>query len=287
MRRIRTLLVDDEPEARDGLLRLLRRDPEVEVVGECGTGREAVAAITRLGPEVVLLDIQMPELDGFGVLAEVGPASMPAVVFVTAYDEYALRAFEAHALDYLLKPYSDDRFAAAMRQAKTHVQQRHIGELGRKLAALLQEHPTAGRLESGERALRGDAGVQEGSGQPGETVSPPQPEYLERIVVRHERNVSLVRVAEIDWIGAADYYAKLHVGQRTHLIRETMQQLETKLDPRRFIRIHRSAIVNVDRVNVIQPYFRGGHVVVLHDGTKLIMSRGRRETLERALGQPI
>ena len=277
MQSIRTLVVDDEPEAREGLLRLLGCDPQVEVVGECATGRQAVDAITRLQPDVVLLDVQMPELDGFGVLDALDPAALPmAVVFVTAYDAYAVRAFEAHALDYLLKPYSDERFAAAMAQVKERVQQRRVGELGRKLAELLQERaaPAAGVVGDDASSLGGIA-------------SPAPAEYLDRIVVRHARNISFVRVVDIDWIGAADYYAKLHVGGRTHLIRETMQQLETKLDPRRFVRIHRSAIVNVDRVKVIQPYFHGGHVVVLDDGTKLVMSRGRRETLERALGQPI
>ena len=288
MQRIRTLVVDDEPEAREGLLRLLHEDPTVEVVGECTDGRAAVDAIARLHPDVVFLDIQMPELDGFGVLAALDPAVMPAVIFVTAYDEYALRAFEAHALDYLLKPYSDERFAAALRQAQEHVQQRRVSELGRKLAALLQDHQALG---SGGDTAETEAGTDGGSadaaaGAPSKEPAAPI-EYLDRVVVRHARNVSFVRVDEIDWIGAADYYAKLHVGGRTHLIRETMQQLETKLDPRRFVRIHRSAIVNVDRVKLIQPYFRGGHVVVLHDNTRLIMSRGRREALERVLGQPI
>ena len=262
MQPLRMLVVDDEPEAREGLVRLLRADPDVAIVGECGTGREAVTAIETLAPDVVLLDIQMPELDGFEVLAALPPASLPVVVFVTAYDTYALRAFEAHAIDYLLKPFSDERFAAAVQQARQHVHQRRMGKIGQQLAALLQERAS-------------------------EPAAAARPAYLERIVVRHERDVSFVRVAEIDWIGAADYYARLHVGPATHLIRETMQQLEAKLDPRQFVRIHRSTIVNVDRVRVIRPYFRGGHVVVMHDGSKLIMSRGRREALERALGQPI
>ena len=285
MQTLRTLVVDDEPEAREGLVRLLRGDPEIEIVGECDSGRSAVTAIGALSPDVVLLDIQMPELNGFDVLAEVSPASMPVVVFVTAYDAYALRAFEAHALDYLLKPFSDERFAAAMRQAKQYVQQRRIGELGQKFAALLHGNPLGASSPLVERAPGADSGEPEATA-PGEQA-PTKAEYLERIVVRHERDVSFVRVAEIDWIGAADYYAKLYVGPRTHLIRETMQQLEARLDPRQFVRIHRSAIVNVDRVKLIRPYFRGGHVVVLHDGRKLVMSRGRREALERALGQPI
>jgi len=287
MQALRTLVVDDEPEARDGLVRLLRGDADVEIVGECGSGNDAVTAIRTLLPDVVLLDIQMPELNGFEVLAALSPGSMPVVVFVTAYDAYAVRAFEAHAIDYLLKPFSDERFAAALHQAKQHVQQRRIGELGEKFAALLQDNALGTPPPLAEQV---PADGRDGTAETvwaGEHALTSRPAYLERIVVRHERDVSFVRVAEIDWIGAADYYAKLFVGPATHLIRETMKQLEAKLDPRQFVRIHRSAIVNVDRVKVIRPYFRGGHVVVLHDGRKLIMSRGRREALERVLGQPI
>ena len=320
----RILIVDDEALARDRLRRLVRKHAVRVAVDAVRTGEEAVKAIGEYDPHLVFLDIQlpdlsgfdvietvgtsrmppvvfvtaydeyairafdvqMPELDGFGVLAHVAADAMPEVVFVTAYDEYALRAFEAHAVDYLLKPYGDDRLADAMAQVKARVQQRRIGELGRQLAALVGDRSAP----TDRPAPRPDAAPAAGpDAAPAAEVAdaPDAPEDLERIVVRHARDVLLVRVEDIDWIGAADYYAKLHVGPRTHLIRETMQQLERKLDPHRFIRIHRSAIVNVERVKVIQPYFRGGHVVVLHDGTKLIMSRGRRETLERALGQRI
>lgn len=273
MEAIRTLVVDDEPEAREGVRGLLARDPEVEIVGECRTGREAVAAIGSARPDLVLLDIQMPELDGFGVLAEVGAGAMPHVVFVTAYDHYALRAFEAHALDYLLKPFSDARFADAMARAKAQVRQRHVGELGRKLAALLGDGVAGPRPEADAPAslpIAADA-------------APARP-YLDRIMVRLARNISFVRVEEVDWIEAADYYAKLHVAKRAHLIRETMQELEKKLDPERFVRVHRSAIVNVDRIQTLQPYFRGGHVILLRDGTRLSLSRSRRAALEQALG---
>ena len=265
MQPIRALVVDDEPEAREGVLALLRRDPEVEVVGECATGREAVAAIERLQPDLMLLDIQMPELDGFGVLEAVPADRCPVVVFLTAYDEFALRAFEAHAQDYLLKPFSDERFADAMAQARARVRQRRVGELGEQLAALFAEQPR--RRPAPE--------------------PPPAPAYLDRIAVRRRRETLVVPVTALDWVGAADYCVKLHAAGRTHLIRESMQQLETRLDPRRFVRIHRSAIVNIDRVKVVQPYFRGGHVVVLHDGTRLVMSRGRRAALERAIGQSL
>jgi len=272
MEAIRTLVVDDEPEAREGVRGLLARDPEVEIVGECRTGREAVAAIGRARPDLVLLDIQMPELDGFGVLAEVGAGAMPHVVFITAYDHYALRAFEAHALDYLLKPFSDVRFADALARAKIQVRQRQAGELGRKLAELLGDGVADPPREAD---APGPA--------PAADAAPARP-YLDRIMVRLARNISFVRVEEIDWIEAADYYAKLHVAKRAHLIRETMQELEKKLDPARFVRVHRSAIVNVDRIQTLQPFFRGGHVILLRDGTRLSLSRSRRAALEQALG---
>ena len=285
---IRAIVVDDEPEARDGILRMLRRDPEVDVVAECGDGHEAVKEIERLRPDVVLLDVQMPELDGFGVLARLPDDVRPEIVFVTAYDSYALRAFEAHALDYLLKPFGDDRLADAVAQVKDRVRQRRIGAVGRRLADLVAGLPAATRPPVADARSAGatpddDDARSDEANDAGNGAHEP----LDRIVVRNARDVLLVRVEDIDWIGAADYYAKLHVGPRTHLVRETMQNLERRLDPRRFIRIHRSAIVNVERVKVIQPYFRGGHVVVLHDGTRLVMSRGRRETLERVLGQRI
>ncbi|HEY0970300.1 MAG TPA: LytTR family DNA-binding domain-containing protein [Gemmatimonadales bacterium] len=262
---IRALVADDEPEAREGMLGLLRRDPDIEVAGVCATGAEAVAAVARERPDILFLDIQMPELDGLEVVESIEKGCVPAIIFVTAYDEYALRAFDARALDYLLKPYSDERFAEALERAKERVRQHRLDEVGQQLVSLVAD------------------GAPPLSGEPADA----QDGFLERIVVRRARSVSLVRTEEIDWIGAADYYAEIHAGGHVHLVRQTMQELEASLDPRRFVRIHRSTIVNVDRVRVIQPYFHGGHVVTLHDGTRLQMSRGRREALERVIGQPI
>ena len=271
MEPIRTLVVDDEPDARRGILALLRSDPDILIVGECRDGYEAVAAIERASPDLVFLDIQMPELDGFGVLRRVGPERMPVVVFVTAFDLYALRAFETHALDFLLKPFSDQRFADALSQAKMRVRQERISTLGEQLAALIESraerHPTSA-----------PATVTAG------TEPPATRRYLERVMIRTAGRVSPIRVDDIDWIEADDYYAKVHVAGRSHLIRETMDALEAKLDPSRFVRVHRSAIVNVDRIQSVQPYFRQQHVIVLRDGPQLTLSRRRRAALERALG---
>jgi two-component system, LytTR family, response regulator len=271
MKPIRTLVADDEPESREGILAALRSDPEILICGECGDGLEAVAAIERNSPDLVFLDVQMPGLDGFNVIRRVGPERMPVVVFVTAFDLYALRAFEAHALDFLLKPFSDERFADALRQAKGRVRRDRISTLGEQLAAL---------IESGADRHRTSAPAMVPNG-----IEPlAARRFLERVMIRTAGRVSPIRVDDIDWIEADDYYAKVHVAGRSHLIRETMDALEAKLDPSRFVRVHRSAIVNVDRIQSVQPYFRQQHVIVLRDGTKLTLSRRRRAALERVLG---
>ncbi len=249
-RPVRVLVVDDEPLARSGVSQLLARDPDVRVVGECADGREAIAAIRKLGPDLVLLDVQMPELDGFDVIRTIGPDHMPAVVFVTAYDQFAVRAFEVNALDYLVKPFDDERFRAATERAKRAVRAASSDDLGNRLAALLRERA-----------------------------------YPSRLVVREQGRSIFVRVDDLDWVEAADYYVKLHVGKSVHLLRETMSDLERTLDPERFVRVHRSAIVNLDRVREIQPYFHDEHVVILHDGTRVRLSRSRRVRLEALLGQ--
>jgi two-component system, LytTR family, response regulator len=270
---IRTVVVDDEPEARAGVLDLLSGDTEILVVGQASTGLEGVEVISGSRPELVFLDIQMPELDGFGVLAKLGQ-NLPVVVFATAYDEYALRAFEVHAIDYLLKPFSDERFREALAHAKLQVRERRVGQLGQQLAGLLH---TDGEQAGGASPSEGQ--TEESAGSPGR--------YLDRMMVPTTNGLSLVRVEEIDWIEARNYCAKLHVGQREYLIRETMQHLAAKLDPGRFVRIHRSAIVNIDRIESLEPYFHGGYVVLLHDRTRLTLSRTRRAALERALGHAL
>ncbi len=266
MRSIRTLIVDDEPAARAGMRHLLARDPEIVVAGECANGGQAVAAIRDDAPDLVFLDVQMPELDGFDVLREVGVEDAPAVVFVTAYDQYALRAFDVHAIDYLLKPFTDDRFREALERAKRQVGQGRFGELSKNLAALLETFGAA----------------------PVAIPAPgPRPAYLERLVIKSGGKVTLLRVAEIDWIDAEGDYVRIHVGKAWHLLRETMKNLEARLDPARFVRIHRSTIVNLEKIKELQPFFRGEYVVVLHNATTLKLSRGYRANLEARLGRTI
>ena len=271
---IRTVVCEDEPDAREGIVSMLRVDPTVLVVGEARTGSEAVDTIRSQMPDLVFLDVQMPRLDGFGVIERIGVERFPVVVFVTAYDEYALRAFEVHALDYLLKPFGDDRFSDALTRAKSRVRQKRACELSQELASLL--------ARGDESAVTAPTGV---AAAPLEyDPAPPARKYLEHIMVRLAGTVSLIRVEDVDWIEADDYYAKLHVAGKTHLLRETMRQLETKLDPRDFVRVHRSAIVRIDRVQTLHPYFKGSHVLTLKDGTRVTLSRGRRAAFEAALG---
>ncbi|HYS00429.1 MAG TPA: LytTR family DNA-binding domain-containing protein [Gemmatimonadales bacterium] len=258
MKAIRTLIVDDEPAARDGIRQLLSGDPDILVAGECADGLEATAAIRATAPDLVFLDVQMPELDGFGVLREVGVESPPAFVFVTAYDQYALRAFEVHAIDYLLKPFTDERFRESLQRAKQQVRQGELVGLSRKLAALLDSYGAGAR-----------------------------PQYLERLVVKSGGKVTLLRVADIEWIDSEGDYVRIHVGKAWHLLRETMKNLETQLDPERFVRIHRSTIVNLERIKELQPFFRGEYVVVLQSGITLKLSRGYRDHLEARLGRAI
>jgi len=265
--RIRTLVVDDEPLAREGLLALLSDDPEIEVVAACSDGREALGAMRRLHPALLFLDVQMPEMDGFEVLEalESDEETAPVVVFVTAYDQYALRAFEMHALDYLLKPFDDDRFDKALRRAKTQVRQEQADVLSRRLMAMLETYRGGGVPEPEAEAEGGS--------------------YLTRLAIRSSGRVVFLKTEEIDWIGAADYYVELHAGGKAHLLREPMARLEEKLDPKRFLRIHRSAIINVDRVREVRTSPLGERFVLLTDGTKLKLSRSRRDKLQVLMGR--
>ena len=249
---MRTLIVDDEPLARERLRTLLRDEPDIELIGECADGKEAVSAIQGKNPELLFLDVQMPEMDGFAVLEAVGPERVPAVVFVTAYDRYALRAFDVHALDYLLKPFDRERFQKALERARAQVGER--GKLGDRLLAFLKD-------------------IKE------------EPKRPERFVIKSAGRVFFLRADEIDWVEAAGNYVQLHVGSATHLMRETMGGLETRLDPEKFVRIHRSAIVQVDRIKEMQPAFHGDYIVILQDGTRLNLSRSYREKLQALLGQ--
>ncbi len=253
---IRILIVDDEPIARRGIAALLADDPEVEVVGQAGDGRAAVEAIRALEPDIVFLDVQMPELDGFDVVDAVGTDAVGAIVFVTAYDEYAIRAFEVSAVDYLLKPFDRERFVAALDRAKKALRSRETGELHERVDALLRllETTPAGPAAADQKPTQ-------------------------RIVIKDAGRVMFVRPAEIDWVDAAGNYVRLHVGKDAHLLRETMSGIEARLDRDRFIRISRSVIVNLDRVKEVQPLFNGSYVFVLHDGQKLESSRRYRAKL--------
>ncbi|MBL9128847.1 MAG: response regulator [Verrucomicrobiales bacterium] len=251
---MRVIIVDDEPLARDRLRSLLSKESDIQIVAECGDGREAVSAVQRENPDVLFLDIQMPELDGFGVLAQLRSGRMPLVVFVTAFDEFAVKAFEFHAFDYLLKPFDKDRLKSAVARIRETLAPKATPttDLSDRLTALLET-------------------IQSGTGP-------------DRIAVKLDGRVIFLRPTDIDWIEAQDNYVKLHVGREAHLVRDTISNFETRLDGKRFIRIARSTIVNIDRVREMQPMFHGEYVVILQDGSKLTMSRGYRETLQHYLG---
>jgi two-component system LytT family response regulator len=257
--KIRTLIIDDEPLARRNLRVLLDQDPQIEILDECRNGHEAIKAINTHTPDLIFLDIQMPEMDGFDVLAHVGPEHIHAIIFVTAFDQYALKAFEVHALDYLLKPFDDERFARALERAKSQIAAREIDKLSQRLLALLEDRKS-------EHKVTGD-----------------QPNYLTRLMIKTSNRMMLLKVEEIDFIEADGNYAKLHTGRKTHLLREKMNDLEGRLDPARFVRIHRSVIVNLERIKEMHPHFNGDYIVVLDDGRQLRLSRSRREQLEARL----
>ena len=257
-RKIKTVIVDDEPIARRNLRVLLERDPEVEIIGEAGSGAEAVRLMRTSSPDLIFLDIQMPEMNGFEALEQIGAQSVAAIIFVTAFDQYAVRAFEVHALDYLLKPFDDARFEAALSRAKSQIEQCEARELSKKLFALLEGH----RQISDESK---------------------KAEYQSEFMIKSASRVFFLKADEIDWIEAADYYVRLHAGDQSHMLRETMAELEAKLDPQKFTRIHRSTIVNLDRVKQIEARAGGDYAVILHDGTDLKLSRSRRDQIERIL----
>ena len=265
---IRTVIVDDEPLARRGIRARLERAGGYAIVAECGSGREAIAAIREQAPSVVFLDVQMPGIDGFGVIDQIGADQMPVVIFVTAYDTHALRAFEAHAFDYLLKPIDDDRFAVTLDRARRRVVEREESEVARRLAALM--HDLRPALDAA------DVGRQSEPGPPA-----PQPN---RIAIRDRDRVLFVEVSDIDWIGADGDYIRIHARGKSHLVRDTMAAMEQRLDAASFVRIHRSAIVNVSRIRELRPYSSREYAVILHDGTRLRLSRRYRDRLRGHFG---
>ena len=274
--RLRVVIVDDEPPALAGLQAMLASHPDMEIVAQALGGNAAVTAIRDLQPDIAILDVQMPEIDGFAVLEEMRRTGtpLPFVIFVTAHDEFAVRAFDVHAIDYLLKPVSEERFARALARAREMIASRHGGELGQKLQALLDEH----LKRSAPSAL---AGARAAAGQ--STDSP----FARRILVRVGQRDEIVSVSDIDWIRSDDYCSVLHIAGKQHIIRETLGALEKRLDPRVFARIHRSVIVNLGRVAALRRLRVGGVNVVLRDGTQLPVSRARRAALTEILGAAI
>ncbi|HET9451055.1 MAG TPA: LytTR family DNA-binding domain-containing protein [Aggregicoccus sp.] len=260
--RIRTLVVDDEPLAREGVRMLLSTDPDIELVGEASNGPEALQSLRQLRPDLVMLDVQMPELNGFEVLARLAPQPLPAVIFVTAYDRYALRAFEIHALDYLLKPFDDERFHEALRRAKSQLRLHRVQNLREQLLSALATY-------EGEEAAAAPA-----------PAAPQQPAFIQRLAIKDVGRVVFLDVAEIDWIEAADYYVQIHAGPHVYLHRETMQSLEQRLDPTRFMRIHRSAIVNQGRIRELRSEGRRELMAVLSCGAVLRVARSYREKFQ-------
>jgi two-component system LytT family response regulator len=261
MERIRTLIIDDEALARKRIKNLLKVDPDFDLIGECANGFEAVDAIKKHDPDLIFLDVQMPELDGFGVLSELNGDRHPIVIFVTAYDQYAIRAFGVHALDYLLKPFDDDRFEQALNWAKSQHHQSRKSELSESIVALLKDYRSKDK--------------------PGDiTKSDGRNRHLDRVVIKTAGRVLFLKTADIDWIEAEGYYVRLHLGNKSHLLRETLARLEDQLDPSRFARIHRSAIINLDRMKELRPQSHGEYLVVLNDGTELKMSRSYRDLLK-------
>lgn len=254
---ITVLVADDEPLARRRLTRLLRAETGVQVVAECKGGRAAVEQIRALAPDLVFLDIQMPDLDGFGVIAEVGIEAMPSVVFVTAFNEYAVRAFEVEAVDYLLKPYDAERFRAALERARARWE-----------VARSQPYPG----EEGLRRLLSEVIEREGAEPARKATS-----YFDRVAVKKNGATRIIPIADVNWFETDGNYIRVHVDQGSYLIRNTATRLQEELDPDRFVRIHRRYLVNLDRVVGLEPWFGGDAVVVMRDGTKLRLSRHFRD----------
>lgn len=250
---IRVLLVDDESLAREMLREMLQDDPQVTIVGESCNGHEALEAIRTHSPDLIFLDVQMPELGGFEVLEALGK-EIPRVIFVTAYDQYAVRAFEVHALDYLLKPFDQERFDISWQRARAQILRERDGGRDQRILALLEE------MKAGNK-------------------------YLERLVIKASGRIYFLETAEIDWIEAEGNYVSVHCAKKAHLLRETISSLESQLDPKKFLRIHRSSIVRIDRIQELQPWFHGEYRIILQNGTQLTLSRNYRDKLQEALGK--
>ena len=262
---IRVLIVDDESLARKRIRDLLSERDEFEIVAECENGNDAVEAINEGTADLLFLDIQMQDIDGFDVLKDFDPAALPKIIFITAYDQYALRAFEVHAIDYLLKPFDDERFGEMLDHVKSQIKKDNIQDLGSQLTSLLSD------VESSK--------TQKKINKP-QTIQP----FQKRLVIKSTGKISFVEVEEIDWIGAEGSYVSLNTNGKSQLMRGTLKKLETLLNPEKFLRIHRSTIVNISSIQELKPHFHGEYVVILKNGKRLKLSRSYRESAERLLG---
>ncbi|MEZ5427965.1 MAG: LytTR family DNA-binding domain-containing protein [Pyrinomonadaceae bacterium] len=266
-KKISVLIVDDESLARKRIRDLLCKKNDFEIIGECSGGVEAIEAIQNQIPDLLFLDIQMPDIDGFEVLENLKTEDFPTIIFVTAYDKYALKAFEFHAIDYLLKPFKDERFEEMLDHVSRQIGREKIEDLSKKLTMLLTDFQKPENKESSN------------------AVSEIKNSYQTRFVIKSVGKISFIKVDEIDWIGAEGTYVSLNIGNKSNLLRESMKNLEEKLDPTKFIRIHRSTIVNIFRVKELQPEFRGEYLVILENGKRLKLSRSYRENLEKLLNE--
>lgn len=255
--RITALIVDDEPLARAFVRLLLKNEAEIEIIGEAGNGRDAAILINEKKPDLLFLDVQMPEMDGFSLLKTLDAKTMPAVVFTTAYEEYAIRAFEFHAIDYLLKPFDEDRFEKAVGRAKEIL---------------------------GDRVQRDDETTQIKELL---KIVEEKPQYLERLLIKLNGRIVFLKTAEIDWIKADDKYVQIYAGSRSHLVRQTLGAMKTQLDPQRFLQIHRSAIINLERLKELQPLLSGEYIVILENGARITVSRNYKDQLFAVLGKPL
>lgn len=257
MKTIRAIIVDDEHYAREVIRHLLKKDQDIELLEECTNGYEAVEAIVRHRPDLVFLDIQMPEMDGFQVIRQAEHFYRPYYIFATAYDSFALKAFDVNALDYLLKPFDDERFFQALQKAKALIHQQETSNIGDKIAGVIEF------TQANKKPIQ---------------------RFASKIPIRETGRIYFIQTETIDWIEAADQYVQIHCGDKSFLLRESMNEMEQQLNPQLFFRIHRSTIINLTRIQELQPFFKGDYIVVLQDGTQLKLTRSRKEAFQEALG---
>jgi two-component system LytT family response regulator len=260
---ITAVIIDDEPLARKRILDLLLREDDIEVLAECSDGFAAIETILQQDPDLLFLDVQMPEMDGFKMVSKLPKENLPVIIFVTAYDQFAIKAFEVHALDYLLKPFDDERFSQAIDRARIQIRQRTTNEFSEKLLNLVDSQGGSSTSHTGPRE---------------------SPQRITRFAIRELGETILVKAEKVDYIEGEGVYVRLHLDAKSYLIRERLTDLENRLDPNTFFRIHRSTIVNLERIKKLVPHFHGDYIVALHNGTHLKLSRTRREALQARLG---